>query len=405
LLASLAVVTSAQETTAPVSSTGETAETHLGKGYAALKDDRYEEAAGEFRAALESDPKLVLRARFPLAVALFELHKSAEARQELETVRNEAGDHPNILYYLGRLDLDDRNFAGAIKNFNQAAANPPFPDTVYFLGYAYAKHGDLTHAEKWLKKATEVTPRDTRVQYQLGMIYRKQGREAKAKKAFALSEELRQRDGNESRIRLECGQKLDQGSREDAHAVCEQLYDPDNADKLTELGTLYGQHGDVEAALRPLQRAAELAPHSPQVQYNLAYAYFQLNRLEEARAPLAAMIKRWPDLFQLNALYGAVLFKLREDASAYQALHRAQQLNPQDTATAEFLYATTLRLAAKSHEAKQYPESLRYLEEAAQLRPNEPGPHLLMAEIYSQTGRPAKATAEQQAAARLGGNQ
>ena len=50
---------------------------------------------------------------------------------------------------------------------------------------------------------------------------------------------------------MECGQKLDQGSREEAHAICEQLYDPDNAEKLTALGTIYGQYGDLQAALKP----------------------------------------------------------------------------------------------------------------------------------------------------------
>jgi tetratricopeptide (TPR) repeat protein len=407
LLALLAVVTPAalratpQETQVRKPVAGEAAEAHLGKGYEALKNDRYEVAVSEFRAALESDPKLLLRARFPLAVALLELHKSAEARQEFETVRHEVGDHPNVLYYLGRLDLDDRKFASAIKNFRQAATNPPFPDTAYYLGYAYAKQGAWVLAEKWLKKAAEATPRDSRVQYQLGMVYRNQGHQEAAKKAFALSEELRRRDGNESRIRLECGQKLEQGPREEAHAICDQLYDPDNADKLTELGALYGQHGDLEAALKSLRRAAELAPQSPQVQYNLAFAYFQLNRFEEARAPLAATIKRWPDLFQLNALYGAVLFKLGEDATAYQTLHRALQLNPEDAATVEFLYATTLRLAATNQDAQRYSDSLRYLEEASRLRPNDPGPHRLMADIYTETGRPAQAAAEQQAADRL----
>ena len=43
--------------------------------YDALRDDRYEVAAAEFRAALKLDPKLTLRARFPLAVALFEMKK------------------------------------------------------------------------------------------------------------------------------------------------------------------------------------------------------------------------------------------------------------------------------------------------------------------------------------------
>ncbi len=29
--------------------------------------------------------------------------------------------------------------------------------------------------------------------------------------------------------------------------ICEQLYDPNDADKLTELGTIYGQHGDLRS--------------------------------------------------------------------------------------------------------------------------------------------------------------
>ena len=384
--------------------TGDTAEAHLGKGYDALKQDQYDLAATEFRAALQLDPKLVLRARFPLAVALFEMHKSDEARRELEAVRHETGDHPNVLYYLGRMDLEDRNFEAAIKNLNQAAIKPPFPDTSYYLGYAYFKQGDLKAAEKWLKEAAKANPRDARAPYQLGLVYRKEGQEEAARTALALSDELRQRDSNESRLKLECGQKLDQGSREEAHTVCEKLYDPDNAEKLTALGTIYGQHGDLEAALKPLRRAAELAPESPQMQYNLALTYYQMNQFEQARAPLANSIKRWPDLFQLNALYGAVLLKLGEGLPAYEALHHAHQLNPQDSGAGDLLYMATLELARKglSQEGtQQYSDSLHYFDEAAKLRPREPAPHQGMAEIYSRTGRPAQATAEQQEADRL----
>jgi tetratricopeptide (TPR) repeat protein len=390
---------------------GNAPEAHLGKGYDALKQDQYDVAAGEFRSALELDPTLTLRARFPLAVALFELHKSNEARRELEIVRGEVGDHPNVLYYLGRLDLDDHRFEDAIRSLNRAAAKPPFPDTAYYLGYAYFKQGDLPAAEKWLQQAAQLNPRDARVSYQLGLVYRKEGREEEATKALAVSEELRQRDSNESRLRMECAQKLDQGSREEAHAICEQLYDPSNAEKLTALGTIYGQHGDLQAALKPLRRAAELAPQSPQMQYNLALAYYQLNQFEAAREPLAKTLQRWPDLFQLNALYGAVLTKLGEDLRAYQALHHAHQLNPQDSGTADLLYVTALTLAKKSLDemslapksqgAQQYSDSVRYLEEAAKLRPQEPEPHHRLAEIYSAAGHPARAKAEQQEADRL----
>lgn len=398
---SLAVAVFAQSKPAGASGP-EAAESHLGKGYDALKLDRYQEAEHEFRDALALDPSLVLRARFPLAVALFEQHKSAEARRELETVRRQTGDHPNVLYYLGRLDIDDLNFSGAIKDFSGAISKPPFPDTAYYLGFAYLKQGDLPNAEKWLKEAQQANPRDSRIPYQLGFVYRKEGREEEARKSIALSTDLRRQDDSEAQLRTQCGQTLEKGTREEAHAICDKLYHEDDPDRLTQLGMIYAQHGDLEAALKPFEKAAELSPQSPQVQYNLALNYFQLNRIEDARTPLEQALKRWPDLFPLNVLYGAVLIKLGEEDRAYDVLKHAHQLDPQDPATPDSLYFLSLKLAEKSQSAKQYSNALRYLEEAAKLRPQEAEPHETMAEVYAKLGQTAKASAEKKEAARLG---
>jgi tetratricopeptide (TPR) repeat protein len=394
------LILSGQSQTSPAP---ESAETHLGKGYDALKQDRYEVAAQEFHAALALDPSLVLRAQFPLAVALFEQHKLAEARHEFEAVRREVGDHPNILYYLGRLDIEDRDFRGAIKNLNQAAAKPPFPDTAYYLGFAYFKQGDLANAEKWLKDAEQLNPRDSRIPYQLGFVYRQQGREDEANRSIALSQDLHRQDDAEAQLRSECGKKLDEGPREEAHAICEKLYHSDDAERLTALGMIYGQHGDLQAALKPFLRAAELSPQSPQVQYNLALIYFQLNRFDDARVPLAQALKRWPDLFPLNSLYGQILFKLGQDTQAYDTLRHAHQLNPQDAPTSDLLYVTTLELANQDRKARRYSDALRHFQEAAQLHPQDAEPHRGTAEIYSLTGKAAQATAERLEADRLSG--
>ena len=380
---------------------GETVESHLGKGYDALKQDSYSVAAVEFRAALRMDPKLTLRARFPLAVALFEMHQPADARKELEVVRREVGDHPNVLYYLGRLDLEERKLPGAIAHLKLAAAQPPFPDTAYYLGFAYFQNGNLAEAEDWLSKAVEATPQDARVLYQLAQVYRKEGHEDKAREALRRSGEVRQRGNAESQLRVDCAQKLDQGPREEAHALCDQMYDPNDAAKLTALGTIYGQHGDLEAALKPLQRAAELEPESPQSQYNVALVNFQMGRLEEARAPLAKAVERWPDLFQLNALYGDVLAKLGQDEAAYAALGHAHLLNPQDKGVEDLLFLTTLGLGRKEVATQEYAGGLRYFQEAAKLKPVEPSPHEGMAEIYAATGREKLAAAERSEAERL----
>ena len=392
------LATASQEAT---SNSNASAETHLGRGYDALKQDRYEEAVQEFRAALAADPSLVMRARFPLAVALFEAHKPDEARQEFEQVRKEVGEHPNILYYLGRLDIDSQDYSGAVRNLTKAVAKPPFPDAPYYLGFAYFKKGDLPNAAHWLQEAKKANPSDSRAPYQLGFVYRKQGLEEKAKKEMALSQQLRQKDTNESRIKTECEERLEQGPSQAAHAVCDQLYDPDNADRLTTLGTLYGQHGDLQAALKPLQRAAELAPQNPQMQYNLALTYFQLNRFEDARKPLETTLQRWPDVFQLNSLYGAVLIRLGDLPAAFVALGHAKKLNPNSPEVATMLYATASDLGQASLKAKNYPEALRYFSEASTARPQEAAPHRRMAEIYTLTGHTDEARSEQEKADQL----
>ena len=372
----------------------DTAEAHLGAGYEDLKNNRYEAAASEFRSALALNPKLVLQARFPLAVSLFELHKNEDSRREFEVVRQAVGDHPNVEYYLGRLDLTDGKLDAAIQELNKAAAKPPFPDTSYQLGSAYLKKHDLISAEKWLTKAAELTPNDSAVQFRLSTLYSEAGRKEEARQALARSEQLRQRDAEVDKLRLECNQKLDHGSLDEARPVCDQLFDSDDTDKLTILGTIYGEHGDYEDALKPLRRAAELNPNSPQMQYNLAFNLAKLGRFEEAREPVAKAVERWPDLFPLNALYGAVLSNLGEVRLAYEALRHAHDLNPQDPGTAESLYEVTLRLAGKSAASREYDASLRYLVEAARLRPRDPEPHRLMAEIYDATGRQAEAAEE-----------
>jgi tetratricopeptide (TPR) repeat protein len=136
----------------------------------------------------------------------------------------------------------------------------------------------------------------------------------------------------------------------------------------------------------------------------MAMAYYQLNRLQEAKAPLADSLQRWPDLFPLNMLYGAVLLKLNDQAAAYEALHHAHELNPQDQPTIDMLYVAAARMAVAGQAAGRNEESLRYWTEAAKLHPQEAEPHARMAELYTAAGKPAEAKAEAQAADRLASN-
>jgi protein O-GlcNAc transferase len=394
--------TEGRETSAQGGSSANALELHLGSAYELLKEEKYSEAEKEFRAVLALNPSLPLRARFPLGVALFEQQKNAEARREFQTVRNEVGDQPGISYYLGRIDLAEQNYKDAVINLEKASAHPPFPDTALYLGLAYLRSGSTRDAEKWLKQAAETDPTDSRAQFELGKLYRKEGRTAEAKEAFSRLQKMRSRSDKLSQLKYQCGQQLDRGPSEKAPA-CDQLYDPNDADLLTSLGVLYGQHGRLENALKPLQRAAELEPRSPQMQYNLAYTYYQLRRFQEARSTLEPAARQWPDLFSVSALYGAVLWNLGETKAAYETLEHAHNLNSGDASTTSLLSQCSLQLAQESEKAGQDLAALRYLQEAASLVPTDAEPHLRMAAIYRRIGQPEQAKQEEQKAEEIAG--
>jgi len=391
-----------QDRATPQEASQET-DAHIGKAYEAMRSERYDDAILEFRAALASDPALAMRARFPLSIALFEKHDYASSRAELLQVRKEAGEQAGLSYYLGRIDLEERHYQSAIENLSKAAAKPPFPDTAFYLGLAYLKSGDEPNAEKWLKEAVRVNPGDSRSVYQLASLYRKQGRIEEANQAYARTKEEKASSGKLTQLKVQCGEELAHGLTPKAREVCEPLDDPNDAAKLTELGVLLGQHGFPEEALPPLRRAAELSPGSPQMQYNFALACFQLGRFAEARAALEPATRRWPDLFPLNSLYGNVLWSLGDTPGAYRALSVAHKVKPDDKATEELLYKSTLILADQAETKSATADSIRYWKEAAKLRPAQPEPHSRLSALYTKTGRAQLARQEQQEADRLTG--
>ncbi|HEV2379158.1 MAG TPA: tetratricopeptide repeat protein [Terriglobia bacterium] len=379
----------------------DTPEIHLARGHDDLNNNRYQQAAAEFRAALALNPRLTVRARFPLAVTLFALQDRDEARKQFELIRSETGDDPNLGYYLGRLDLAEGNLDSAIRNLTLAVAHPPFPDTPYYLGYAYLKKRNFDSAEKWLKKAAELAPRDFRVHERLGLLYQAMGHKEEAEKAFARSTELHRGDVAANEQALACGHSLDAEPLEAARAACQVLFDPNDLGKLVTLGTLYGDHHDYEDALEPFRLAAGLDPDSYEMQYNLGLTYFRLKRYAESRRPLEQAVALRPDLFAVNAPLGAALYALGDDAAAYPVLDHAHSLNPQNADISRLLGQTALSLASGSLQKRDIARSRQYLLRAAGCLPGNPEPYRRLADLDDSTGAHEEAQRERQEAERL----
>ena len=373
---------------------------HIGKGYDLVQKELYSEAAQEFQAALALNPALV-RVRYQLGVCYFAMYQLAESRKEFERLLRETAADPSVVYYLGRLDLVEENLDPAISRLNQVVSDPPFPDTAYYLGSAYMKKGELTQAEKWLRKAAELAPLDARVPEHLARLNLKMGRRSEAEKLYALAADLRERSHQGNSQAIDCNHVLESQPLDQARAVCRKLFDERDPDKLAFLGMIYGSRRQYAEALEPFARAARLDPESFEIQYNLGLTYFRLQRYVEARAPLERAAALRPEFFGVNALLGATLYMLHDDERSYQALSYAHRLNPEDADTTDLLFKATVSLAQQRFSRKEYKPCLSYLQEASKLRPDNALVHYRMADAYDLLAQSGDAEREKQEADRL----
>jgi len=359
---------------------------HIGKGYELVQNDRFAEAAEEFRAALALDPR-ARNARYQLAVCLLALGEYAASRREFERLRDETGNDPSVAYYLARLDLLAGDSAAAVRRLAPVMLKPPFPDTAFYLGSAYLAQGRVDDAIRWLKTGAQADPRDFRTHYRLARALQRKGLTDNAEREYALSTEMREHYNETARQSIACVQALRNEPPDAARGVCDRMFDASDPDKLTTLGMLYGGNGRYEEAIRPLQRAAALDPDSFEVYHNLGLTYFRLHRLAEARAPLEKAVSLRPDFFGSNALLGATLYSLKDDPEAYRVLDFAHRLKPGDADTTELLFRICVILGNRSAAAGDYAAALRFLTEAGELRPGNPELQSRIAEIEKLRGQ------------------
>lgn len=321
-------------------------EAHLGRGTQLLQEHLFDAAAGEFEQAVAANPKDP-RAHFQFAVCLLALGRNDEARSQFEQVEKLAGDSRYLEYYLGRLDLLANNYVSAIKRLGSVAQKPPFPDTAFHLGVAYISAGNEANGIKWLERAAQLLPNDYRVHYRLGRAYSSAGREQEAAKELQLYSRLRDEHKNKEKDVRDCAGALQTQPLPAAREVCHRMFDPNDPEKLTLLGQLYGDAGAFDDALDPLKRAVQLDPKSFDAWHNLGVTYFRLQRYADARGPLQTAVALRPEFYGSAVLLGATLYMLGDDDAALPVLEHAHRLNPSDAQTNQVLEQLRAKLQKK----------------------------------------------------------
>jgi Tfp pilus assembly protein PilF len=241
------------------------------------------------------------------------------------------------------------------------------------LGDAYGHLGALYHltsvtsgAEDCYRNAVRLAPASFRWHYYLAELLRESGRPAEAeseqRRAAALDPGYRTLDLRRAQVAQDLGREAE---AEGGYAVLTQVPGL-QAMAHYQLGLLALEHHAAAAAQRHLERALALDPRASRVHYPLAQALRALGRQDQARAQLALLGDRLPQvqdplMEELHALdHGArahfvaalEAVKRRDFAAAARAFAQGLKMDP-DNLNARVSLARTLYLTGDTSGARR----------------------------------------------------
>jgi tetratricopeptide (TPR) repeat protein len=200
---------------------------------------------------------------FTFAMALVNLGDDTQARALLAGLAQKHPDRVIYLYWLGRLDYNQRRYEEAVEK---------------------------------LGKAAELDPRSARVWDSLGLAYDMQGRMEQALGAFQKAASLNREQAQPSPwpphdlgyllLRMERSQEAEAALRESLG------YNPKLAQAHCHLGRVLEKEGRETEAIDEYLRAVSRDPASPDACYSLAMLYRKLHRDAEANTMFAEFKKR-----------------------------------------------------------------------------------------------------------------
>jgi len=231
-----------------------------------------------------------------LATMLLDAKDNTAALPLLEAAQRTSPDDPQILFLLGRLRLERKQYLQASQLFEKASALNGGPSVLRELGASQMALGQGQVAIANLEKAYADNPADLKAAVQLALAYAGQGQNAKALRA--------------------------------AEAIVKR--DPDNLTMLNFLGNVRGRTGDKSGARAAFVQVLAKSPSFQPAAVNLSWLDIEERRFGEARTRLAQMLttsKDNPDLlFQL----GVLEVRANNPAEALRQLARANDLRRTD---------------------------------------------------------------------------
>ena len=273
---------------------------HLAQGQALLKDKKYQEAALEFRSALQIDDKLA-DAHWGLAAAYEGLERYQEAFDEMRTTAELDPNNLNVRVKMGNYYLaGSKESAAAVSEAERLAKEVLQKDPNHIEGHILMgsvlfvqDHKPEAFAE--LNRAIEIDPKRVESYLSLAKFHSLSKDNAAAEATYQRAISI---NGASAMAHYEYGKFLVQTNRTDAaenefeRAVQAEPSDRDARFILASFYLLNKRYAKAEEAYKAL---AELDKDKPEGRSVLADFYSSVGRLDEAIAIYKQIVEKSPD--------------------------------------------------------------------------------------------------------------
>jgi len=297
----------------------------LGRGYLELGDNAKAESL--FQGINELIPKNPAVAA-SLAELLIRDGRLKEAREHLELLSKVNPTSHFPWYFLGVIELEEKNTAGAERMFERALnLNPEFEPAYSDLAVAHLNQDEGEAALTVLRRGLDRFPTSFRLVYLTALTEARLEHYDKSLTAFKKAEALAGPPAGElldHRFYFQVGSMLSQAGREeDSVEYLEKslALKPDFDEALNHLGYTWAEKGkNLDRALEMIERAVAAEPENPAYLDSLGWVLFKLGRAAEALPALekAVSLMPIPDATVFDHL-GDVLAALGRKSEAKEA--------------------------------------------------------------------------------------
>ncbi|MBX3721472.1 MAG: tetratricopeptide repeat protein [Turneriella sp.] len=276
---------------------------------------------------------------------------------------------------------------------------PDLVEAQNLKGQLQYQNQDLKGAESTLKQAIE-TSKDPLAYYNLGMVYKKDGKFAEAKAAFL--DALNQASAGE--IAYKAATQLGmlhatQGDLPNAKYYFERAValSPATAKYHYNLALVLHQLGENERAVRELDEAIKLGSDNPQTYMYIARLFSELGRKDQAEEALRRALREAPKDPVILSQMGDMLIAQAKWAPAIQVFRDLYESSPKTQEKAQALY----NLGKVYVAVRDYKNAEKALEGAYQLDMMNEDALVLLADAYVQNGQAHRAVTLYKEALRL----